>query len=211
MDDMKRMAGVLAAAGALGVGLFIFGSCGHDETTSPEHRNTTRDTPEHLLSTYTKSMEQKSISDYTECLGEDYRFVFLADDYSAAGVDTLAPYWEKTEDVDRTSKMFASSNVYEISFGFMIVQDFSPSDTLRHIITHIDLQVVVDMGEVELTTMWVNYSLLHFTLAKDPGEPSLWVIREIQEQKVYLSEMAGDPAIHQTETTTYGEIKAMFK
>lgn len=171
----------------------------------------TRDTPEHLLTIYGKALEEKSLPSYTECLDDDYRFFFVEEDWTAAGVDYTAPYWEKTEDVDCTSKMFASSHLDTITCELPVVQDISPSDTLRQLVAGADLKFTIDMGDVELSTFWVHGTLLRFTMCRDSNQPSLWVIREMREEWPDLKELAPGNAQSLVEPSTYGSIKAMWQ
>ena len=206
---MKGLPSTLAVAVALCMSLIIFGSCGDNET-GPEKDALTRNSPQNLLKIYAKALEDKSLADYEACLEDDYRFVFLQQDYTAAGVDPMAPYWGRTLDLDATSAMFTNSHVFGITCDLPILTDIAPSDTLRHLVTGIGLKVTVDRGEPELTTFWVKQTFLHFTLAMDRYQPSLWVIRGIEEEVEDLLETPGWQVPFKEEQT-YGNLKSMFR
>jgi len=184
-------------------------SYGHVKTMFTAIR---RDSPENLVAAYAKALEQKSLPYYTQCLDDDYRFTFLEQDYTDAGVDSMAPYWDRTRDLSSTSAMFASSYVFDITCDLPILSDLSPSDTLRGLITDIDLKMTIDRGESELTTYWVNRSFLVFALARDRYQPSLWVIRGVEEVHQYTQETSGAHARYITEEAdTYGNLKSMWR
>jgi hypothetical protein len=167
-----------------------------------------RESPQGLIDTFATSLEDKSLGKYDDCLWGSYRFVFMEEDWDAAGVTPDEPYWGKTEDMSRTGKMFASSHVLGISFEMTNVSDFVGPDTLLAVLCRptIDVTITGPGGE-EPVTKQVRKSYLYFVLRPDPYDEDLWVIREIQEQLI-LAEARHALA---TESSTFGEIKAIFK
>jgi hypothetical protein len=201
----------VAAALAL-TGLALL-SCSDDEC-GPRVDEPLRDTPANLLQSFTDALEEQQIDAYTACLDEAYRFEFMPDDWDSAGVTPDTPYWGKIQDVASTTNMFESVRVTSVSFDLGIpLTQMVCSDTLCLVLYHPDIQVV-ETYQHGTITYWVNNSRLYVTLARDPQDPDLWVIRNLEEEPGHLSAGMRDPrglAGAGTESTTFGEVKAMFK
>jgi len=194
----------IAMAGAL-----LLSSCGEDGgCPAPKVTYPNRETPQGLLDTFAKSLEDRNLAGYELCLWESYRFLFDPVDWDSAGVTPEEPYWGLTEDIASTGHMFAASAVKSIRVDLQMLMDFTGPDTLLTAVMMpiIDVTIQMHAGE-EWLTKQVRKSRLHFVLRPDPQNEHLWVIRRIQEEIVDLQ--LGQAAA--TEGCTFGSIKAIFK
>ena len=93
--------------------LVLLTGCGDDGVTNtgPPY---SRGTPEDLIEALAYAIEEKDAAIYDECLHDDYLFTFTASDADEMGLPPGAPWWDKTDDVQATDKMFNESNVKEI-------------------------------------------------------------------------------------------------
>jgi hypothetical protein len=208
---MKRRLPVSVAYGLVVLGLslgWLIASCGDDSGSNPKIESP-RETPQGLLAYYAQCLENQNLTGYEACLWESYRFGFVEQDYDSAGVSAEDPYWGKTEDVTSTANMFASAQVTHISADLSnVVMNFAGPDTLLTGIFHPLIDVTIEgPGGEEPVVKQVRSTKLHFVLRPDPGDPDLWVIREIQEECWWQ----GSPRPLTTEPTSLGSIKAMFK
>ena len=153
-----------------------------------------RKTPENLLNFFAAAYKDKDVTRYGESIDDNFAFTFLERDYGDAGVDSITPYWGKTEDVERTGRMFSSVKTFDIGFDFVetvmpwyectgTIMVGSEEQTVQALCTlrKPDIKVTVDMDEPELTTFWVNKSLLDIKVIKDRYNPDLWTILSIEE------------------------------
>lgn len=154
-----------------------------------------RTTPDRLLTFFAKAYMDKSVERYGESLDDSYTFTFMEDDYSAAGVDSINPYWGRTEDLERTTSMFTSPKTLNISFNFNLavmpwLGDYLDSILVGDKVQYVygyesmwkpDIQITIDEGGTEPTTFWVNASWVHVVVIKDRLNPSLWTILRIEE------------------------------
>ena len=204
---------ILIAATALALAGLALLSCS-DDGCSPKADEPPRDTPANLLQSFSDALEEQQIDAYAACLDEAYRFEFMPDDWDSAGVTPDTPYWGKAQDVASTANMFESVRVTSVSFDLGVpLTQMVCSDTLCLVLYYPDIQVV-ETYQHGTITYWVNNSRLYVTLARDPQEPDLWVIRNLQEEPGHLSAGRRDPrglAGATVESTTFGEVKAMFK
>jgi hypothetical protein len=194
---------------ALAVCLLLLSSCSNDEC-GPVCTTALRDTPTHLIGSLAKTIETKDIEAYFTCLDDSYRFVFVEEDYDAAGVTPQQPYWTKCPDLEAMTHMFRDSRVMNVTCTLTVNGGFTGPDTLLACTCNVDFIVTIEYEEP--VTYWAHRSLLHFTLAPDRGDAKLWVVRQI------LEEVPGDFVAYRmpksrvaVQTTTVGVIKAMFK
>jgi hypothetical protein len=187
---------------------WLSASCGDDSGSNPKIESP-RETPQGLLAYYAECLENQNLAGYEACLWESYRFGFVEQDYDSAGVTPQDPYWDRTEDVQSTANMFASAQVIHIAVDLSnVVMNFAGPDTLLTGIFHPLIDVTIEgPGGEEPVVKQVRNTNLHFVLRPDPGDPDLWVIREIQEECWWQ----GSPRPLGVESDTFGEIKSMFK
>jgi hypothetical protein len=203
---------VVAAALAAAVSLLV--SCSDDGCT-PKVDEPKRDTPAALLKSFSDAWEDQHIDAYTACLDQAYRFEFMEEDWESAGVTPDAPYWGKAQDVASTANMFESDKVVGLSFdwGLPLTAETCP-DSVCRCLYQPDIQVVVEKPGKGRVTYWVNASWLHVTLARDPQDHSLWVIRKMREEEAGAlgdrrSLVGRSPS--GTDEGSFGKIKIIFK
>jgi hypothetical protein len=152
-----------------------------------------RKTRDNLLDFFARAYMDKSIDRFGEALDDDYTFEFWKKDYPAAGVDSINPYWGRTEDIERTTSMFINPQTMSISFNFNLpmvpwyqCDDVINVDGQPQVVNAFcstwkpDIQVTVE-GETEPTTYWVNASWILVTVIQDRKDPSLWTILRLEE------------------------------
>lgn len=213
MMRARRVRLALLACMLLGTAL-ILASCGHDRCANPDPVLPDRQTPQDLLEFFTKSLENRDIAKYEECLDSGYRFRFMPQDWEKAGVGVDRPYWERTEDIARTGVMFLSTQVESIRFelGVAVVNFFVTGDTLLEAVYRPDIRVIVKSEGEEHMTFWVHQSLLTIFVTPDPGDPALWVIRRIEETPTAYAYATGPASSGaDTEPDTFGNLKSMFR
>jgi len=157
-----------------------------------------RTNPDKLLNFFASAYVDKNVDRYGEALDDDFSFEFLSDDYTKAGVDSVTPYWGKGEDVENTGNMFGSPKTFGITFDFGLPIEpwyettvvLNPGKLNEQTVQALwtrrqpDIQVVVDEGEAELTTFWVNNSRLIVTVVQDRYDSKLWRVHKIEETKL---------------------------
>lgn len=185
-------------------------SCGDDDCANPTGYTALRDTPEHLISSFCAVLEKRSLDQYFWCLDDNYRFTFDQRDWSAAGVDSVAPYWEKCRDMTSTTYMFRHGVIESIACDLVVVGEITASDTLATCACDLDLKVIIGEGEYTVTYR-ADKSVLNLVMSRDRSDPGLWVIRGITEDIVY-SLLGADPGGQAAvEAASFGALKAMYQ
>ena len=150
-----------------------------------------RDTPDHLLNWLAVSYQEKDGDDYAEALHDAYYFVFTKEVADSLGLPDDQPWWGKTKDVASTNKMFAATEVTDVSMRYESIGRWEPAEEVRPDTTYNgvwtrvqpEIKVTIDHPGEEPTVFWVNRSYLDITVVKDPTQPdqNLWVILRIEE------------------------------
>ncbi len=174
-----------------------------------------RETPEELFTSwFERAYATKDSARYAEMLAPDFRFTFLPDDAESLGTQgILLPgenSWGRALDLASAGRMFASTNVGDITLDFNVLSNIpDTSDTRYRIVsTQIDLRVVTDPGAIDPLIFLVN-SGQNFLVGKDPADPSQWVIVQQLDTGLFRAR-PGASAQSATAQSSWGKLKGLF-
>jgi hypothetical protein len=197
--------------------VMLLSSCGDDKTTDTngDDEDLLRQTVQGVLQKYTESLEAADLEGYTECLDDNYRFVFTPGDAEDLGLPEDEPWWLRIDDLASTASMFADDDLHSIQVDLTVVDQDTITTGEDPIITvQVELAILVILippGEepdyLDVTETW-----LFFELVRDADDDRLWVISEIEEE--YQTPPPAD--IGQIDAAivdplTFGDIKAIFR
>jgi hypothetical protein len=192
-------------------------SCGDDKTTDTngDGEDLLRRTAEGLLQKYSESLEAADLEGYTECLDEDYRFVFTPQDAEDLGLLPDEPWWLRIDDLASTANMFADDDLHSIQVDLTVVDQDTvttggdPAITIQ--VEPAILVVLIPPGEepiyLEVTETW-----LFFELIRDAADDRLWVISELEEEyQTPPPGVTGQAEAAVVDPFTFGDTKAYFR
>ena len=165
-----------------------------------------------LLRNFELALERMDIDAYDACLSEEYRFGFDPVDWDEAGVVPDNPWWEKTEDMESMSAIFASHDVPLILCDLEIVYGPWPTEHGWGLRLEPYMVFTVNPGQEGAVDYVVGGSWLDVEIVDDPYDPVRWLFKEIAES-IKEPMARGAPPGHAplTEGSTHGSIKAMYR
>ena len=188
-----------------------------------EQRYADRGSPDALIDYVEHAYGSEYARLYGDALHSLFLFGFTADVADSMGLPPDEPWWGKTNEVASATNMFSSPEVTRVKFVLarmgawvpcMDIRGGSPPDTLYGLFARFapDIMVTIEWPGEEPITLMVYNSYLDITVAPDPRSRGLWAVTKIEE--VYktpaASPLAGSRGV-MTESTTWGEIKALFR
>jgi hypothetical protein len=205
----RRVTAGVFLAGAL----FFLPSCGSDSCTNPDENSGSSGDEEArasiagLVAAFARSLEERDIEGYEECLTAGYKFEFTAADAERIGLPAGEPWWTKAPDMAATGTMFSAEGVASIEADLPVIWAGYVDDAY---VLKCDPSIMVTTasGSGEPTVYWVFQSWLWIKVGPDEDDPDLWCIVEIREEIQHGHAASGALA---TEVSTWGGIKAMYR
>ena len=196
-------------------------SCSESKSPSEvEDPTYDRTTPDNLLEMLAASYKDKNLDDYSECLDDDFLFIFTPDVAEGLGLPPDEAWWGKTDDLSSTQTMFGSAHVTDIVFTYEAVGSWEAytevrADTIfsgwfRRLDPLIEITTVVE-EEDPIKKLRVDESWLDVVVVPDRYPDGLYTILSITEEK---KQQFQGPVVSQsaaTEPSTWGGIKSLWR
>jgi hypothetical protein len=204
---------------SLVVAVLLILSCS-DPLIPPVNEEIDRSDPDNLLLAFAKSYKEKDLSDYDECLDEDFLFQFTDDIADSLGLPRFEPWWGKTADVNSTGNMFGSSNVTDIGFSYEWIGEWASCQEVRDDSTFSGLcrrmePLIVVVTTVDSEDPYLMYrvdeSFVDVTVVPDRFVNGLWTIVRMNEVR---KQPLQDPIVFQLAATgrsSWGGIKSLWR
>ncbi len=168
-----------------------------------------------LLDTYCRSCSTKDLELYDNCLGHNYRFIFLPEVADTLDLPPPEPWWSKPMDLDAMDNLFSSGQVTSIEFDYTVVS----ADTLEKadsVVVKMRIQpdfelIITSDGEPSMYR--INQTYLDFRFGQRSWEEGSgpWMIVETKEMHISAVATADEVARLKATPLSYSELKAMFR
>jgi hypothetical protein len=169
-------------------------------------------TVDEALLDYAKSIEDKDIETYGDCLDYDHRFIFMEDVADSLHLPPEAPWWTKTEDLEAMSTIFGHAYVSDILFKYDVVSRDTSWTAGRMVIklrVLPDIWLTYELPWEEPVYFRVNDEYMDFKFVSRGCCCGRWTIFSVEEIRLNPDR---DKRIGRalTEPMSWGAIKAWF-
>ncbi len=194
--------------------LIMVCSCGKKTCEVEDGNSPSYHSAQEVLEVYVASCLAEDIDAYSSCLGESYRFIFLADVADSLGLPPSQPWWDKEKDVAAMTNLFGDERVSWEQFDYVI----QSTDTLSKADSMIvkmrirpDMAIRIQSGQTEPIYILIKQSYLDFRFASTAASLDDWIMVETSEERVGLEAPVPRPGQAAGGSFTYSELKAMFR
>jgi len=170
---------ILITAGTAVLVLALLAGCG-DNGAGPGCTEG-RKSVEECINALAAAFETEDIAEYESCLSDTYVFEFTEDDWDSAGVTAEDPTWSRAADVASTVNLFASPQVSDIHFDWVVWAAKQVSGDSARITIRPSISFVLEPPGQEPFELLVIHSLLDVRLVRAPGTARCWSISRMRE------------------------------